>query len=1140
MKKYFILLFSLLLVQSAFADDIDIYGVSTINVKPNALIIFDNSGSMAERDIPAPVYNPATTYTGSYGTNAVYKKENEPEQQWGTKWERQWKQGKRGGGGWEWVEVPVEVWVDVWVWNTHSDIDNWNCTTGETALRSDGYWIGTATKLGEDVNCNGSDSEQYRLGNFMNFDAQTDFDAQTESGLDQVRMIVAKKVVADLINEFSGDINFGVMKFNDDESYWRSYWEYVYKCEGGHIVQPCGATVDLLIGANYDPATAVFTDSDQSSTYGAIGGMSSITWTPLAETLAEAGRYFAGASRWYNTGADYISPILYRCQKNYIILITDGEPTLDGNRLKSDNYLNEITIPSLGYDGSGQVGDGLPSYLDDVAYFLANQDLRSGLGMGSAGDFLDQVVTTHTIGILGHKSIPGSLDFLKDVATNGNGTFSDATSSETLKESLRAIFSVIGAHNEQFSSSAVPVNSDDGFTAGNSVYFGLFQPLSDKNWAGNLKKYGLSSGVIVDKLKNPAILNNGTFADNATSIWSSKIDGNNVTAGGAGGVLVDSLGTRTPRTVYTYTGTSTDLTDSSNLFITGNSALTDGAYTDLTASVISAVRYDNFDGSSWPFGSFIHSEPLVIHYKTAETTNSMIYIGANDGMLHSFDDADGSEKWGYIPQDLLGKLSYLESPKKLYYFVDGSPAVYSYLDSDAAKKILIFGERRGGYSYTALDVSDYDSPSFKYSIDSTFLGASETLGLSWSKPLLCRMYDSSANAIKDVFLMSGGYDTTQDDIPLTSEDTIGRAVYAVDSRTGVLFSSFNFNNGNFASMTSSVIAAAPFENPRTRTATRVYAGDLSGNLFAFRDDTYEGVEDGVWEQKIKLFSSPGKKIFYSPNVTNELYSVKYPFSGEGRTEPPETRTITGDYVFYGTGDRANPKRTDIVNEFYAIKNSWQWENAAGTPIDPTIIKAYVDESDGGKLKKINTDLQIKNDDLFILDVTENLIQNTESEESVHLKYANYVKSAINDPNNRGWYLRLVESNEVALGEKVTSTPIIFAGVVYFSTFVPDNSIVSGTDPCENPGASGVSYLYALGYKYGEAVMNLVDKNLVEETEEVLIREDRRLVIKTTGMAPAPRIVTPKDGDPYIFIGKQKVDLPPFKPVNRFYWQQINN
>ena len=42
-----------------------------------------------------------------------------------------------------------------------------------------------------------------------------------------------------------------------------------------------------------------------------------------------------------------------------------------------------------------------------------------------------------------------------------------------------------------------------------------------------------------------------------------------------------------------------------------------------------------------------------------------VYVGANDGMLHAFDDSNGNEAWAFIPSDLfradetgLGALSY--------------------------------------------------------------------------------------------------------------------------------------------------------------------------------------------------------------------------------------------------------------------------------------------------------------------------------------------------------------------------------------------------------------------------------------------------------------------------------------------------
>ena len=105
---------------------------------------------------------------------------------------------------------------------------------------------------------------------------------------------------------------------------------------------------------------------------------------------------------------------------------------------------------------------------------------------------------------------------------------------------------------------------------------------------------------------------------------------------------------------------------------------------------------DNMNGQTtdkrdWMLGSFLHSRPHIIHY----ADRSVIYAGANDGMLHAFDDATGEELWGFIPPCFLSRLKELhtETPG---IFVDGSPKSYVTYDTDGitvTKAILIFGLR---------------------------------------------------------------------------------------------------------------------------------------------------------------------------------------------------------------------------------------------------------------------------------------------------------------------------------------------------------------------------------------------------------------------------------------------------------------
>jgi len=99
----------------------------------------------------------------------------------------------------------------------------------------------------------------------------------------------------------------------------------------------------------------------------------------------------------------------------------------------------------------------------------------------------------------------------------------------------------------------------------------------------------------------------------------------------------------------TYTGTAPALSDSSNAFEDANTAITDG---DLNVAS-AAERTDLFDTvHEATFGDIIHSEPVVVYYPDPDNdpgTNdekTMIYAGANDGILHAIDDDNGSEAWG--------------------------------------------------------------------------------------------------------------------------------------------------------------------------------------------------------------------------------------------------------------------------------------------------------------------------------------------------------------------------------------------------------------------------------------------------------------------------------------------------------------
>src|SRR5690606_8111355 len=92
----------------------------------------------------------------------------------------------------------------------------------------------------------------------------------------------------------------------------------------------------------------------------------------------------------------------------------------------------------------------------------------------------------------------------------------------------------------------------------------------------------------------------------------------------------------------------------------------------------------------------------------------MLYVGANDGMLHGFDAQTGVEHFAYLPSELLlpepgddfARINQLMAQDYQHrYFVDGTPAIWdAYLDG-AWKTVLVGTMGAGGRTVFALDVS---------------------------------------------------------------------------------------------------------------------------------------------------------------------------------------------------------------------------------------------------------------------------------------------------------------------------------------------------------------------------------------------------------------------------------------------------
>lgn len=310
-----------------------------------------------------------------------------------------------------------------------------------------------------------------------------------------------------------------------------------------------------------------------------------------------------------------------------------------------------------------------------------------------------------------------------------------------------------------------PVLSTSQGVATGGVYLALFLPTAERFWEGNVVKLGLASdGSIVDSQGNPAVDANGAILETAVPFWQTREWADLAKPNGV---------PNTGRNIYTYLGSTADLTLTSNDFAATNPALTSavlGAPTASPEQIINFVRgADAFDQDSDGdttenraviTGDVLHSQPLVFEYLFPDgTSQTMVYFGANDGMLHAVLDATvdadgnetthGTEAWAFIPPDQLHRLKEMVEGSGHAYFVDGSPKVYfkdvngngiietnvdsdgdeDVDDDDRDRVILVCGERKGGTSYFALDVTVPESPVFLWRVNARNDAVSGKVGL---------------------------------------------------------------------------------------------------------------------------------------------------------------------------------------------------------------------------------------------------------------------------------------------------------------------------------------------------------------------------------------------------------------------------
>ncbi len=547
-----------------------------------------------------------------------------------------------------------------------------------------------------------------------------------------------------------------------------------------------------------------------------IRSVQSDTLTPLAESLFKIYTYFMSRTnadipygadgstkfpkyRYSSTDGEFVatadappSPIIAECQKNFVIFVTDGAPfddhfdtdATDRDRGFSnfDNLIGDYFPDAVGdadapdAPGGGAWGNNASGYLDDVAYFMQENDFRPDYPSTM------NVIDTYTVGFTTKDK---TNDLLRKTAENGNGLFFTGNQSDVLTEALVASVQDIISKSQGFSAATVPAarTSEGGY-----IYTSAFQPSADRSfWPGYLRAYKITvTGEIQDangscaleNLANPPLCAGGTFKNTtaAPPFWDAasampapnarKLKVSVVNNGGSQAMwnwrlnrnltqldLNGSYITEFPP--HANVTATSDLDEAVVSYIAGcewgtgmveaNGNYFDGCVARTVVSGGSTVKDQ--------LGDIFHSNPVVvgpptqflpeISYNDFKALSHVvhrervIFAGANDGFFHGFsagtwvsangayDDGNGVEKFGFMPWSARTKVKDLAKDSSTIHpiSVDGSPAVSDvWIDSNSDpddaklasewKTMLVSGLREGGEQYFALDVTNPASSSY--------------------------------------------------------------------------------------------------------------------------------------------------------------------------------------------------------------------------------------------------------------------------------------------------------------------------------------------------------------------------------------------------------------------------------------------
>ncbi|TMU81149.1 pilus assembly protein [Pseudomonas fluorescens] len=632
-------------------------------------------------------------------------------------------------------------------------------------------------------------------------------------------------------------------------------------------------------------------DTNYNALISSINGLSAVANTPLAETYYEITRYMRGMAPYYNsTPATYTSPIQYRCQKNYGVVITDGLPTFD-RTFPTNDPLGGSRLPNwdgVNNDGNNLNGDneGDTLYLDDIAKFAFDIDMRSS-GTDAAGkswnavDFPKQNMNTYTVGFTADN------DMLSDAASYGQGRYYQATDSTGLNAALSSALSDI---TSKAGSGGSGVTSGTTLASGTSYFQTSYDP---KDWRGTIKSFGFNASGAVNT---------------SAVLWTTDT------------TIVPSATAPTYQSWNTTSNAAVTLAYG-NFSAPQQTTLSQGLPTGITGSdLVEWSKGTNKSGlkvRSVLLGDIINS-PLVLASPTDKTAsdlsgdttytaylttkaanmNASLVVNANDGFVNVINSANGSRRYAYMPSSVLPSLRLIADPNYINgvshkYLVDGQVGVYDVQLNSVWKTLAIGGTGAGGKSFYALQLFDASAGNVLRAlwevsapVTASTGNAFNDLGYAYARPEVARLADGRWAAF-----IANGY----------GSNSGVAALYVLDVRDGSLIKKIVIDSTETTNGLSSVKLKVNSSN----VVQAAYGGDLKGRLWKFDLSATSTDSWGVAFSGKPLFTTAGgatQPITAQPLLADNSLGGKQIFVGTGKFNETADKTNKDLQAFYSVWD----------------------------------------------------------------------------------------------------------------------------------------------------------------------------------------------------------------------------------------------